>query len=69
MNAVLRLIVLLLIASSVRAAGTPRPNVLVIAIDDLRDELGCYGASHIHSPNIDALAERGIRAATLGDEL
>jgi choline-sulfatase len=36
-----------------------RPNVLVIAADDLRDELGCYGADHIHSPNIDALAARG----------
>ncbi len=38
-----------------------RPNLLVIAIDDLRDELGCYGASHIHSPNIDSVAARGVR--------
>ena len=30
------------------------PNVLMIAVDDLRPELGCYGASHIYSPNIDA---------------
>ncbi len=36
------------------------PNVLFIAVDDLRPELGCYGADHIHSPNIDALAERSI---------
>lgn len=41
------------------ARGAQRPNVLMIAIDDLRPELGCYGAKHIHSPNIDALAERG----------
>lgn len=35
-------------------------NVLFIAIDDLRPELGAYGASHIISPNIDKLAEEGI---------
>lgn len=38
-----------------------RPNVLFIAVDDLRPELGCYGASHIHSPNIDAFAASGRR--------
>ena len=50
----------LLLASCGRAASAPAPNMLVIAIDDLRDELGCYGASHIHSPHIDRLAERGV---------
>ena len=34
-------------------------NVLMIAIDDLRPELGCYGAEHIISPNIDRLAADG----------
>ena len=34
-------------------------NVLFISIDDLRPELNCYGATHIHSPNIDALADSG----------
>ena len=37
---------------------SPQPNVLFIAVDDLRPELGCYGAQHIHSPNIDALASK-----------
>ncbi|MFZ9937206.1 MAG: sulfatase [Luteolibacter sp.] len=36
-----------------------RPNVLLICVDDLRPELGCYGQSHIQSPNIDRLAREG----------
>lgn len=42
-------------------AKAARPNVLMIAVDDLRPELACYGARHVHSPNIDALAESGMR--------
>lgn len=33
-------------------------NILFIAVDDLRPELNSFGASHIHSPNIDALASQ-----------
>jgi iduronate 2-sulfatase len=40
-------------------ASEPK-NVLVIFMDDLRPELGCYGETHIQSPNIDALASQGV---------
>ena len=36
-----------------------KPNVLLLCIDDLRPELNCFGASYIHSPNIDKLAQSG----------
>jgi arylsulfatase A-like enzyme len=44
---------------------TPRPeqappNILFIAVDDLRPELNCYGSSQIKSPNIDKVADGGI---------
>ncbi|WP_235908331.1 exo-alpha-sialidase [Roseiconus nitratireducens] len=40
-------------------AEAAQPNVLFIAVDDLRVELGCYGQSHVQSPNIDRLASQG----------
>lgn len=36
-----------------------RPNVLFIAVDDLRAELGAYGKNYVISPNMDALASEG----------
>ena len=36
------------------------PNILFIAVDDLRPSLGCYGDTHAISPNIDALAKRSV---------
>lgn len=36
-----------------------KPNILFIAVDDLRPELNCYGQTHIVSPNIDKLAASG----------
>lgn len=41
-------------------AQPQRPNVLFIAVDDLRPEFGAYGKSYIHSPNLDRLAKLGV---------
>ncbi|PKB42186.1 arylsulfatase A-like enzyme [Cellulophaga sp. RHA19] len=38
-----------------------KPNILFIAIDDLRPELGTYGSKIAQSPNIDALANTGLQ--------
>ena len=45
---------------SAQAGGQPNYNVLFIAVDDLRPQLGCYGKEQIHSPHIDQLAKEGL---------
>ena len=37
-----------------------KPNILFIAVDDLRPQLGVYGQAQIKSPNIDKLAGQGL---------
>jgi iduronate 2-sulfatase len=54
----LALAALLLAAAPAEAAD--RPNVLFIVADDLRTDLGCYGSA-AKTPNLDALAARGVR--------
>lgn len=48
----------LLFAASLDAEE--RWNVLFIASDDMRPQLGCYGDAVVKSPQIDALAKRGL---------
>lgn len=43
------------------APPTQRPNVLFIAVDDLRPQLGCYGQRKMVTPRMDALAASGTR--------
>lgn len=40
-------------------ATAEKPNVLFIAVDDLRPQLGCYGHKQMISPHMDTLAETG----------
>jgi iduronate 2-sulfatase len=46
--------------SATAAAPGAKPNILFIAADDLRPELGCYGVTQVKTPNIDRLASRGV---------
>ena len=53
-----QIIVLLICLNSF--SQSKQPNVLFIAIDDMRPELNSYGKSQIISPNIDKLANEGV---------
>ena len=66
---VVRTTALLVIATATAATPAPgaaapppaRPNVVIILADDMGfSDLGCYG-SEIPTPNLDALAQRGLR--------
>ncbi len=43
------------------AQAKEQPNILLIIADDLGPQLGCYGDANSVSPNIDRLAEEGVR--------
>jgi arylsulfatase A-like enzyme len=50
-----------------------RRNVLFIAVDDLRPEIAAFGATYMHTPNIDSLVQSGrpfqrhyVQCATCG---
>lgn len=40
---------------------TQKPNILFIAIDDLRPEIGSYGSNIAVTPNLDKLASQGLQ--------
>ena len=40
---------------------TKRPNILWIVGENLKLDLGCYGAKNVRTPNLDGLAARGVR--------
>ena len=52
-------LLLILCCISLSATADKQPNILFIAVDDLKPMLGCYGDTDVKTPNIDQLAERG----------
>jgi len=43
------------------APSAPRPNILLILVDDLKPSLGAYGDRTAITPNLDRLVGRGLR--------
>jgi arylsulfatase A-like enzyme len=64
-----RFVLLMLVAAALagcrgepQVAAPARPNILVILLDDLRaDALGYAGHPHVKTPNIDRIANEGVR--------
>lgn len=60
MKFVSRVVFLCLCLGQLAQAQSPSKNILFIAVDDLRLELGCYGDDFMQTPNIDQLARSGM---------
>ncbi len=48
-------------ASADETGDAERPNIVWIFVEDMNDWYGCYGHDVVETPNVDALAERGVR--------
>jgi arylsulfatase A-like enzyme len=52
----------LLLVAALAAGADPRPNILLVIVDDLGvGEPGCYGGTEIPTPAIDRIAAAGVR--------
>ena len=49
----------MILMAGATALAADKPNVLFIAVDDLKPTLGCYGDKLAKTPNVDRLAARG----------
>jgi arylsulfatase A-like enzyme len=58
----MRCVVLLLCLLGTISAASSQPNIVIILADDLGyTDLGCFGSRYYETPNIDRLAEQGLR--------
>ena len=51
---------LILASTSTLTAAERKPNVLFIAVDDMNNDLGCYGDPLAQTPTLDRLAKEGV---------
>ena len=59
-----RLLLLVAVGCALNGASfaANRPNIIYILTDDVGyGDLGCYGATHVKTPNLDRLAKEGLR--------
>ncbi len=62
MRILLLISILLFLVPGLVPAASPPPNIVVVLVDDLGwMDLGCQGSDYYRTPNIDRLAETGIR--------
>lgn len=60
--AVLLMVSLPLLILKAQKANAQKPNIVLFLVDDLsRNDLGCYGNKQVRTPNVDALANGGIK--------
>src|SRR5688572_27200046 len=52
---------LLPVVTASAGAADQRPNFVFIGAEDISPDLGCYGNTFVHTPNIDRLAAAGVR--------
>ena len=61
MSTKIAILILLFISFFSHTENTPKPNFIIIYLDDMGySDLGCYGGE-IKTPNLDRLAENGLR--------
>ncbi len=54
-------LVTVMMPAGMGSAAPSKLNVLFISVDDMNNDLGCFGHPRVKSPSIDRLAARGVR--------